>query len=90
MSRVRYVECSIGGKRGAQRSVCDEAAVEAYPTWVFADGSRAAGSLSVAILAAKTGCKPPGAGAPENVERTDADGLRHRKVGGALIIDVPE
>jgi hypothetical protein len=46
--------------------------------------------MSLASLATRTGCKLPTSGATENLDRTDADGVRHRKVGGALIIDIPQ
>jgi len=90
MSYVDYVECSVGGDREAQRSVCDAAGIEGYPTWVFGDGSRASGRASLEFLADKTGCPLSGSRAEKGAERTDANGERRRNVGGALIIDVPE
>jgi len=58
MSHVKYVECSVDG-RGGGAPPCKSANVNSYPTWIFTDGSRAAGELSVAYLASKTGCTPP-------------------------------
>jgi glutaredoxin len=88
ISYVRYVECSVRGDQEAQAPACTKAGIGAYPTWVFGDGSRAGGEQSLANLAARTGCKL--SGTSESVERIDANGVRHRKVGGALIIDIPE
>lgn len=58
MPRVRYVECSVNGERTSTRE-CERAGVQSYPTWVFADGSRASGEQSLASLAKKTGCELP-------------------------------
>lgn len=51
-----YVECSVSGGQGIN-SICQEAKIEGYPTWVFADGSRESGELSLEKLAEKTSCK---------------------------------
>ena len=51
-----YVECSSPDGR-SQLPVCTEQEITGYPTWVFADGSRASGSLSAEDLAARTGCE---------------------------------
>jgi glutaredoxin len=59
MSHVHYVECSVDGERGRSTPACKAADVNSYPTWVFADGSRAEGEQSLARLAAKTGCALP-------------------------------
>ena len=58
MSHVKYVECSVDG-HGGGAPACKSANVNSYPTWIFADGSRASGELSVAHLASKTGCTLP-------------------------------
>ena len=60
MSQVRYVECAVEGDPGQSTSACRDAGVHSYPTWIFADGSRASGELPVERLAAKTGCALPG------------------------------
>lgn len=54
---VTYVECSLPSR--AQNQVCNDASIEAYPTWEFADGSRVEGALSFPQLAEKTGCVLP-------------------------------
>jgi len=59
MSGVRYVECSVDGGREASASACTAAKVSSYPTWVFANGTRANGANTVAELAAISGCSPP-------------------------------
>lgn len=50
-----YVECSIDGTRKTARA-CVNAGIKGYPTWVFADGQRHAGVMSVKALAAAAGC----------------------------------
>lgn len=53
-----YVECSTPDGSG-QLAVCTDAGVKNYPTWVFPDGSRLTGEVSVATLSQKTGCPLP-------------------------------
>jgi glutaredoxin len=59
MDYVRYVECSIDGDRKETTAACDRVDVKSYPTWIFADGSRARGEQSLEKLAEKTGCELP-------------------------------
>lgn len=59
MDYVRYVECSVDGERGETTAACKKAKIDGYPTWTFADGSRANGAQSLAALAEKTGCERP-------------------------------
>ena len=53
-----YVECSTVDGKG-QLSVCKEKKVEGYPTWIFADGSRLTGEVTLETLAEKTACTLP-------------------------------
>ncbi|MDO8728336.1 MAG: hypothetical protein Q7K26_00425 [bacterium] len=53
-----YVECSTPDGRG-QLPVCTDAGVTGYPTWVFADGSRESGEVSLERLSEKTACELP-------------------------------
>ncbi len=53
-----YVECSTPDMKG-QTPVCIEKGVTGYPTWEFADGSRADGEQTLEELATKTGCVLP-------------------------------
>jgi hypothetical protein len=55
MPYVRYVECSVDGGRDTTQE-CRDAEITKYPTWVFPDGSRQSGRLSVETLAARSGC----------------------------------
>jgi hypothetical protein len=55
MRYVHYVECSVGGERRSTEA-CRDAGARSYPTWEFADGSRAHGRLSLQQLAERTGC----------------------------------
>lgn len=50
-----YVECSKPDGR-SQYQVCADAKVESYPTWIFADGERMVGEISLEKLAEKTSC----------------------------------
>jgi large repetitive protein len=52
---VRYVECSVDGGRDTTEE-CRDADVSKYPTWVFPDGSRQTGRVSIETLAARSGC----------------------------------
>jgi hypothetical protein len=53
-----YVECSTADGKG-QLPVCTQRGVESYPTWVFADGTRESGEVSLPRLAEKTSCALP-------------------------------
>lgn len=53
-----YVECSTADGNG-QTQICKEKGITGYPTWIFADGSKAEGEQSFDQLAAKTGCTVP-------------------------------
>ena len=55
MKHVKYIECSTPDGQN-QLQVCKGAGVASYPTWVFADGSKQTGELSLQQLASKTGC----------------------------------
>jgi len=50
-----YVECSLPGGQ-AQNAECNEAGIQTYPTWEFADGERETGVLSLEMLAERSGC----------------------------------
>ncbi|MBU1252201.1 MAG: hypothetical protein KJ905_03385 [Nanoarchaeota archaeon] len=52
---IPYVECSLPN-RGGQNTMCNEADIGAYPTWIFSDGSRLVGVLSKEVLSEKTDC----------------------------------
>jgi hypothetical protein len=53
-----YHECSTPDGR-SQTAACNDAGVETYPTWVFADGSRLTGERQLTELAEKTNCTLP-------------------------------
>ena len=53
-----YIECGIKGSR-AIASVCTEAQIHLFPTWVFPDGTRTEGEKSLDYLSDKTGCSLP-------------------------------
>lgn len=50
-----YVECSLPNGQG-QTQTCTDKGVTGYPTWIFADGGKETGELSLKRLAEKTGC----------------------------------
>jgi hypothetical protein len=58
-NRLKTVECSVGGDRKKTRAECERLQIRSYPTWVFGDGSMAAGLLSANDLATRTGCEAP-------------------------------
>ena len=53
-----YVECSTPDGKG-QLPICTDKSVDGYPTWIFADGSRLSGEISLSKLAEKTSCELP-------------------------------
>lgn len=53
-----YIECSAPDQR-TQYQICNDAKVEGYPTWDFADGSRLTGEVPLEKLSEKTGCLLP-------------------------------
>ncbi len=53
-----YVECSAPDGR-SNLPICREKKIEGYPTWIFADGERKSGEISLEELAEKTGCALP-------------------------------
>jgi hypothetical protein len=55
---VNYVECDRRGDN-ANPELCAANNVEGYPTWIFADGTRLTGELSLKVLGDKTGCDLP-------------------------------
>lgn len=53
-----YHECSTPDASG-QLPDCTEKKIEGYPTWIFADGSRETGEVTLQKLAEKTDCALP-------------------------------
>ena len=53
---VDYIECSLPNQ-GGQNEFCNDAGIEAYPTWEFADGERIEGVTELERLAVLTGCE---------------------------------
>lgn len=52
---INYVECSTPDGK-SQTAICEQAEIQSYPTWEFADGSRLTGQQPIERLAAKSGC----------------------------------
>jgi hypothetical protein len=57
-SHVRYVECSVRGSR-QMSALCASAQIKFVPTWIFADGQRRVGVVSLEELSKRTGCRLP-------------------------------
>lgn len=55
---IPYTECSTPDGQG-QMSVCADAKIVSYPTWVFADGTQETGEVSMQKLADHTSCELP-------------------------------
>ena len=51
-----YIECSQPSGKG-QLPICEEAGIDGYPTWKFADGSELGGERTFQELAAATSCE---------------------------------
>lgn len=58
---VDYVECSPGSTKGMSQQ-CKDAGIEGYPTWTFADGTKASGEQSFQDLSEKSSCPLPETG----------------------------
>ncbi|MFT4344181.1 MAG: hypothetical protein ACMXYE_05560 [Candidatus Woesearchaeota archaeon] len=52
---VEYVECAVSQTQ--QTAYCDEQGIQSYPTWEFADETRATGVLSLRELSQRSGCE---------------------------------
>ena len=57
-SKLPYVECSTPDAQG-QTQACTDKGVDSYPTWIFADGTKQTGEISLEDLAKKTSCVLP-------------------------------
>ena len=55
---IDYVECDPRGD-GARPELCEQNAITGYPTWIFGNGERASGTLSLGTIASRTGCQLP-------------------------------
>ena len=53
-----YIECSTPDGRG-QLPICNEAGVEGYPTWVYPNGTKESGEISLERLSEVTNCPLP-------------------------------
>jgi len=53
-----YVECSTPDGR-SQLPICNEAGVQSYPTWVYPNGEKESGEISLERLAEATNCPIP-------------------------------
>lgn len=56
--KLPYIECSTPDGNG-QLEICKNAGIESYPTWVFSDGSKENGELTLEKLSEKTSCTLP-------------------------------
>lgn len=52
---LNYIECALPNSR-QQNQLCNEEGIQSYPTWEFADETRATGLQTIAQLSQKTGC----------------------------------
>ncbi|OHA20925.1 MAG: hypothetical protein A2849_01935 [Candidatus Taylorbacteria bacterium RIFCSPHIGHO2_01_FULL_51_15] len=53
-----YIECSLPSGSG-QTQVCIDNKIQGYPTWVFPDGTRKQGEMTLAQLSEKSSCPLP-------------------------------
>ncbi len=56
VTKIPYLECSTRDGR-AQIQECNDAGIDAYPTWEFPGGERVTGTLPLETLAEKSGCE---------------------------------
>lgn len=53
---IKYVECALAvGNEPAQE--CKDAGIKVYPTWIFGNGERVEGEMSVEQLMQKSSCQ---------------------------------
>ncbi len=52
---IDYVECSLPDKSD-QTAICKQDKIASYPTWMFKDGSRIEGEVTMIQLSDKSGC----------------------------------
>jgi len=57
-NRLKYVDCSIPGSKKT-RAKCKALGIHSFPTWVFGNGTKVEGHLSMTSIASHTGCKLP-------------------------------
>ena len=54
---INYIECAAGNPGSGQTQECNDAKIEGYPTWEFADGTRLSGEQTFNKLAETAGCE---------------------------------
>ncbi len=54
---ITYIECA--SNENLKKKTCEQAGIQGFPTWVFADGSRLEGEKSLEILSEKSQCALP-------------------------------
>ncbi|MDB5254882.1 MAG: hypothetical protein JWL92_258 [Candidatus Nomurabacteria bacterium] len=57
VKKLPYVECQTQDSK--QTKECDDVGISAYPTWIFADGTKETGEHTFAQLSEKTNCPAP-------------------------------
>lgn len=55
---VTYVDCAVPGTKN-ETEQCKALNIKHTPTWIFGDGSRLEGTISLEKLSQQTGCKLP-------------------------------
>ncbi|MFC1722811.1 hypothetical protein ACFL0V_01600 [Nanoarchaeota archaeon] len=55
---INVIECDANGPDGNPEK-CEKDGVQAYPTFIFGDGLRVEGELTLELIADKTGCTLP-------------------------------
>ena len=56
-NEIEYIECADPANSNKQAQTCTDADITGYPTWIFADGQRLAGELTLQSLSEKSGCE---------------------------------
>jgi len=52
---INYIECATVDNNG-QTEACDQAGIEMYPTWVYPDGTKVPGVMTLKDLAKVSSC----------------------------------
>jgi hypothetical protein len=53
---INYVECDAKGENG-NPELCQQQGITGYPTWIFGNGERVAGAMSLSELAKRAECE---------------------------------
>lgn len=57
IKNIRYIECA--STENLKNKTCERAGIHGFPTWIFANGTRVEGEMTLGALSKKTTCILP-------------------------------